>query len=93
VITRWQAARGYPRTGFLNGLQLKALQSEIVATRRVLRRHDGRIVPPVGFRFETEAKRRSVWVAFFARPEADRQAIHVSLCFANVQALPARSCI
>ena len=33
VITRWQAARGYPRTGFLNALQLKALQSEIVATR------------------------------------------------------------
>jgi hypothetical protein len=33
VITRWQAARGYPRSGFLNALQLKALQSEIVATR------------------------------------------------------------
>src|SRR5260370_28745785 len=33
VITRWQAARGYPQTGFLNKLQLKALQSEIVATR------------------------------------------------------------
>ncbi len=33
VITRWQAARGYPKTGFLNKLQLKALQSEIVATR------------------------------------------------------------
>jgi len=33
VITRWQAARGYPKTGFLNALQLKALQSEIVATR------------------------------------------------------------
>jgi hypothetical protein len=33
VITRWQAARGYPRTGFLNTLQHKALQSEIVATR------------------------------------------------------------
>jgi hypothetical protein len=33
VITRWQAARGYPKTGFLNTLQLKALQSEIVATR------------------------------------------------------------
>src|SRR5258708_16020414 len=32
-VTRWQAARGYPRTGFLNSLQLKALQSEIVATR------------------------------------------------------------
>jgi uncharacterized caspase-like protein len=33
VIIRWQAARGYPRTGFLNKLQHKALQSEIVATR------------------------------------------------------------
>jgi hypothetical protein len=33
VITRWQAARGYPKTGFLNRLQQKALQSEIVATR------------------------------------------------------------
>src|SRR5260221_467803 len=33
VITRWQAARGYPKTGFVNALQLKALQSEIVSTR------------------------------------------------------------
>jgi hypothetical protein len=33
VITRWQAARGYPKTGYLNTLQHKALQSEIVATR------------------------------------------------------------
>jgi hypothetical protein len=33
VITRWQAARGYPKTGFLNNNQLKALRSEIVATR------------------------------------------------------------
>jgi hypothetical protein len=33
VITRWQAARGYPKTGYLNNHQLKALQSEIVATR------------------------------------------------------------
>ena len=32
VITRWQAARGYPSTGFLNKLQHKALLSEIVAT-------------------------------------------------------------
>ena len=32
VIARWQAARGYPKTGFLNTLQHKALQSEIVAT-------------------------------------------------------------
>ena len=33
VITRWQAARGYPKSGFLNALQYKALQSEILATR------------------------------------------------------------
>jgi hypothetical protein len=33
VITRWQAARGYPKTGFLNTLEHKALQSEIVSTR------------------------------------------------------------
>jgi hypothetical protein len=33
VITRWQAARGYPKSGFLNRLQLMALQSEIVASR------------------------------------------------------------
>src|SRR6202166_2331835 len=31
VITRWQAARGYPKTGYLNTLQHKALLSEIVA--------------------------------------------------------------
>ena len=33
VIRRWQAARGYPSTGFLNKLQHKALLSEIVATQ------------------------------------------------------------
>ena len=33
VITRWQAARGYPNSGYLNALQHKALQSEILATR------------------------------------------------------------
>jgi hypothetical protein len=32
VITRWQAARGYPKTGFLNKLQHKALLAEIVAS-------------------------------------------------------------
>jgi hypothetical protein len=32
VITRWQAARGYPKSGFLNKLQHKALLAEIVAT-------------------------------------------------------------
>jgi hypothetical protein len=35
VITRWQAARGYPKSGYLNALQHKALQSEILATRVV----------------------------------------------------------
>jgi Caspase domain/Putative peptidoglycan binding domain len=32
VIRRWQAARGYPASGYLNKLQHKALLSEIVAT-------------------------------------------------------------
>jgi uncharacterized membrane protein YgcG len=31
VITRWQAARGYPKTGFLNKLQHKAMLTEIVS--------------------------------------------------------------
>jgi hypothetical protein len=35
VIMRWQAARGYPKTGFLNTLEHKALLSEIVSTRVV----------------------------------------------------------
>jgi hypothetical protein len=34
VITRWQGARGYPQTGFLNTLQHKALLAEIVPTAR-----------------------------------------------------------
>jgi hypothetical protein len=32
VIGRWQAARGYPKSGYLNKLQHKALLAEIVAT-------------------------------------------------------------
>ena len=32
VITRWQAARGYPQTGFLNTLQHQALLAESVST-------------------------------------------------------------
>jgi hypothetical protein len=31
VITRWQGARGYPKTGFLNTLQNKALLTEFVS--------------------------------------------------------------
>jgi Putative peptidoglycan binding domain len=31
VITRWQGARGYPQTGFLNPLQHKALLTEFVS--------------------------------------------------------------
>ena len=33
VISRWQAARGYPKTGYINSLQHKALQTEILATK------------------------------------------------------------
>jgi len=33
VIKRWQAARGYPVTGYLNTLEHKALLGEIVSTR------------------------------------------------------------
>jgi len=32
VMKRWQAARGYPVSGYLNKLQHKALLTEIVAT-------------------------------------------------------------
>ena len=32
VVKRWQAARGYPASGYLNKLQHKALLAEIVAT-------------------------------------------------------------
>src|SRR5258708_18780637 len=31
VITRWQGARGYPKTGFLNTLQNQALLTEMVS--------------------------------------------------------------
>ena len=31
VITRWQGARGYPKTGFLNAVQNKALLTEMVS--------------------------------------------------------------
>jgi len=34
VITRWQAARGYPETGFLNTLQHQALLTESVSAAR-----------------------------------------------------------
>jgi hypothetical protein len=33
VLMRWQAARGYPKTGFLNTMEHKALLAEIVVTR------------------------------------------------------------
>jgi hypothetical protein len=41
VIMRWQAARGYPKSGYLNALQHKALQSEILATRVASTSDDG----------------------------------------------------
>jgi uncharacterized caspase-like protein len=34
MIKRWQSARGYPITGYLNKLQQKALQAEIVAIQQ-----------------------------------------------------------
>jgi len=34
VITRWQAARGYPKSGFLNTLQHQALQTESASSAR-----------------------------------------------------------
>jgi peptidoglycan hydrolase-like protein with peptidoglycan-binding domain len=41
VITRWQAARGYPRSGYLNKLQHKALLGEIIATTQTGDEKDG----------------------------------------------------
>lgn len=40
VITRWQAARGYPRTGFLNTLQHHALLTESVSAAHARVRSD-----------------------------------------------------
>src|SRR6476469_7006739 len=47
VITRWQAARGYPKSGYLNKLQHKALLTEIVAA------------PPTASSDEERPKRRA----------------------------------
>jgi hypothetical protein len=46
VITRWQAARGYPKSGYLNALQHKALQSEILATKVVSSDDDEPVARP-----------------------------------------------
>jgi len=59
VITRWQAARGYPATGFLNTPQHQALLAESVSMAnasisdrsgndRRARRHGGGVGGPVG---------------------------------------------
>lgn len=40
VITRWQAARDYPRTGFLNTLQHQALLNESASTANASARDD-----------------------------------------------------
>ena len=40
VITRWQAARGYPQTGFLNTLQHHALLTESVSAAHASVRSD-----------------------------------------------------
>ena len=41
VITRWQAARGYPKSGCLNKLQHKALLTEIVSATSTASSDDG----------------------------------------------------
>ena len=41
VIKRWQSARGYPATGYLNKMQHQALLSEIVSTRVASSDNDG----------------------------------------------------
>jgi hypothetical protein len=41
VITRWQAARGYPKTGYLNKLQHKAMLTEIVSATTSASSSDG----------------------------------------------------
>jgi uncharacterized caspase-like protein len=45
VITRWQAARGYPKSGYLNKLQHKALLTEIVAAAPTATRDDSEEKP------------------------------------------------
>lgn len=45
VITRWQAARGYPVSGYLNKLQHRALLGEIVATRQTTTSEDSEPSP------------------------------------------------
>jgi hypothetical protein len=41
VITRWQVARGYPKSGYLNKLQHKALLTEIIATTQTSSSDEG----------------------------------------------------
>jgi peptidoglycan hydrolase-like protein with peptidoglycan-binding domain len=62
VIARWQEARGYPKTGFLNTLQHQALLTESVSTAQAsygsgdksdrrrggARRHRGGVGGPIG---------------------------------------------
>jgi uncharacterized caspase-like protein len=45
VITRWQAARNYPSTGYLNKLQHKALLAEIVSTTQTSSNDDSDDAP------------------------------------------------
>jgi len=45
VIKRWQAARGYPVSGYFNKFQHKALLSEIVATAAPTGSDDGQRAP------------------------------------------------
>ena len=75
VITRWQAARGYPKTGYLNALQHKALppRSSPPASRPSsddVRRRAARFPPPQRWRRwrrPSLSSRRRRWPAPFFR--------------------------
>ena len=43
---RWQAARGYPKSGYLNKLQHKALLNEIVAPTQTSSKEDSEQLVP-----------------------------------------------
>ncbi len=70
VITRWQAARGYPKSGYLNKLQHKALLTEIVAAAPTAssRTRSGRSAVPAASRRLNRKRKLSRSRASTVRP-------------------------
>ncbi len=58
VIKRWQAARGYPSTGYFNKLQHKALLAEIVPSTQTAGGRRGPVRPAARARAERRRRRR-----------------------------------